>query len=179
MKRILPALLAIVLTLMPSMLYAVQPDEIMADPARGERATCRANCAAWFVRTVDRRFRRPLARSTPSRARADRGGQYRSAGDGFPCRALWQFVLKPPVESRTLLLWLVPPLVLLGGGLALWSAIAVATARRLGKRVRHSTHPEEARLEKLIAGGIRGKAGLTGISGQFQHFSCVRRLPMR
>jgi cytochrome c-type biogenesis protein CcmH/NrfF len=56
-----------------------------------------------------------------------------------------EFVLLPPVESRTLLLWLVPPLVLLEAGWRFGSAIAVATARRLGKRVRHSNSPPKKR----------------------------------
>jgi cytochrome c-type biogenesis protein CcmH len=63
-------------------------------------------------------------------------------------------LLRPRVERHTLLLWLVTPLTLLGGGLALW-----AHHRRRARRAGRDNDPtlsltadEEARLEKLIAG---------------------------
>jgi hypothetical protein len=73
MKRILPALLAM-LTLMPSMLYAVQPDEIMADPAQEASAQPVARTALHGLsEPVDRRFRRAAgARSAFSCASGSR-----------------------------------------------------------------------------------------------------------
>ena len=62
-----------------------------------------------------------------------------------------QFVLlKPRFERQTLLLWLLPPLLLLGGGLALWLQVrrrsqrGVETAPKL-------TAEEETRLAALMA----------------------------
>jgi len=60
-------------------------------------------------------------------------------------------LLKPRFEQQTWLLWLVPPLVLLGGGLALWT-----NARRRPKGGAEVTGPpltadEEARLRQLMA----------------------------
>jgi cytochrome c-type biogenesis protein CcmH len=59
-------------------------------------------------------------------------------------------LLKPRLEPHTLLLWLLPPLVLAGSGLALWihsrrsrSAVAEATVTL--------TPDEEARLAALMA----------------------------
>jgi cytochrome c-type biogenesis protein CcmH len=62
-------------------------------------------------------------------------------------------LLKPRFNLHTLLLWLLPPLVLGGGGLALWTY-----SRRRSKfpdtedqRLLRLTPEEEARLERLIA----------------------------
>jgi cytochrome c-type biogenesis protein CcmH len=65
-----------------------------------------------------------------------------------------QFVLlKPRFERETLLLWLLPPLVLAGGGLALW-----LQARRRGKRNTEAaaglTADEEARLAALMSSDV-------------------------
>jgi cytochrome c-type biogenesis protein CcmH len=62
-------------------------------------------------------------------------------------------LLKPRFESHTLLLWLLPPLALAGGGVALWlhgrrrSRSAAAQDPSLFRL----TAEEEARLEQLIA----------------------------
>jgi cytochrome c-type biogenesis protein CcmH len=62
-------------------------------------------------------------------------------------------LLKPRLERHTLLLWLLPPLALAGGGLALWtygrrrSRSAAVPDPSLLKL----TADEEARLERLIA----------------------------
>jgi cytochrome c-type biogenesis protein CcmH len=62
-------------------------------------------------------------------------------------------LLKPRFEAHTLLLWLLPPLALAGGGLALWMH-----GRRRSRTVAAQdpslfrlTAEEEARLERLIA----------------------------
>lgn len=61
-------------------------------------------------------------------------------------------LLKPRVNQHTLLLWLVPPLVLLGGGFALWRL-----SRRRGilspgndESAARLTAEEQARLEALM-----------------------------
>jgi len=62
-------------------------------------------------------------------------------------------LLKPRLSPHTWLLWLLPPLALAGGGLALWmhgrrrSGSAAAGDQSLFKL----TADEEARLEQLIA----------------------------
>jgi len=65
-------------------------------------------------------------------------------------------LLKPRFNLHTLLLWLLPPLALAGGGLALWTY-----SRRRSKfpdtedqRLLKLTPEEEARLERLLAGQI-------------------------
>ena len=61
-----------------------------------------------------------------------------------------EFVLvRPRFERQTLLLWLVPPLLLVGGGLALW----VYTRRRVkdGEAGKALTAQEQARLAALLS----------------------------
>jgi len=157
MTRILPALLLIALTLMPSMLYAVQPDEIMADPSQEARArnlSRELRCMVCQNQSIDDSDA-PLARDLRLlvRERIAAGNTDAQVMDFLVARYGEFVLLKPRVEGHTLLLWLVPPLVLAGGALALW----------LGNRRRNRagtgeegasfqlTPEEEARLEKLIA----------------------------
>ena len=73
-------------------------------------------------------------------------------------------LLKPRFEPHTLLLWLLPPLALVGGGLALWMHSRRRTeigGERTISRCVKLTPEEEARLERLIAAEpSAGKAGL-------------------
>ena len=62
-------------------------------------------------------------------------------------------LLKPPVKPDTLLLWLLPPLALVGGGLALWlqvrrRAAAVGTGADRGVAL---SAEEERRLARLVS----------------------------
>jgi len=158
MMRLLPVLLAIALTLMPSALYAVQPDEIMADPAQEARArnlSRELRCMVCQNQSIDDSDA-PLARDLRLlvRERIAAGNTDQQVMDFLVARYGEFVLLKPRVEGQTLLLWLIPPLVLIGGGVALW----------LGNRRRNRvaateegasfqlTPEEEARLEKLIAG---------------------------
>lgn len=158
MKRVLPALLAIALTLMPSVLYAVQPDEIMSDPAQEARArnlSRELRCMVCQNQSIDDSDA-PLARDLRLlvRERIAAGNTDQQVMDFLVARYGEFVLLKPRVEGHTLLLWLVPPLVLAGGGVALW-----LINRRRNRAAPNEegasfqlTPEEEARLEKLIAG---------------------------
>jgi len=158
MKRILPALLALALTLMPSVLYAVQPDEIMSDPAQEARArnlSRELRCMVCQNQSIDDSDA-PLARDLRLlvRERIAAGSTDQQVMDFLVARYGEFVLLKPRVEGQTLILWLLPPLVLLGGGVALWLGNrrrnrAAATEEGASFQL---TPEEEARLEKLIAG---------------------------
>lgn len=164
MKRILPALFAIVLTLMPSLVFAVQPDEIMADPAQEARArnlSRELRCMVCQNQSIDDSDA-PLARDLRLlvRERIAAGSTDEQVMDFLVARYGEFVLLKPRVQSSTLLLWLVPPLVLAGGGLALWLGnrrrrVRLATGEE--GAAFQLTPDEEARLEKLITGDEHAK----------------------
>ena len=62
-------------------------------------------------------------------------------------------LLKPRLKSHTLLLWLLPPLALVGGGLALWMhrRRQLKSADAEDDALYRLNPEEEARLERLIA----------------------------
>lgn len=136
--------------------YAVQPDEILANPVKEARArdlSKELRCMVCQNQSIDDSDA-PLARDLRLLVR-----ERISAGDtdsqviDFLVARYGEFVLlKPRFNPHTVLLWLLPPLALMGGGLALW-----AYSRRrsgAGDLERESlirlSPEEEARLEKLL-----------------------------
>jgi len=148
-----PILVALAIMAAPAV-HAVQPDEIMADPAKEARArdmSRELRCMVCQNQSIDDSDA-PLARDLRLLVR-----ERIAAGDSdnqvidFLVARYGQFVLlKPRFERQTLLLWLLPPLVLFGGGLALWSQV-----RRRGRRTAEVTAAltpdEEARLAALMS----------------------------
>src|SRR5215218_5305422 len=135
--------------------YAVQPDEIMTDPAKEARArelSRELRCMVCQNQSIDDSDA-PLARDLRLLVRERiAGGDSDSQVIDFLVARYGEFVLlKPRLEPHTLLLWLLAPLLLLGGGLALWSY-----SRRGGKSAAANetavklTAEEEARLERLM-----------------------------
>ena len=154
MRRIFSsALLALALLGAPAA-HAVQPDEIMSDAAKESRArelSRELRCMVCQNQSIDDSDA-PLARDLRLLVR-----ERLAAGDSdnqvldFLVARYGQFVLlKPRFERQTLLLWLLPPVLLLGGGLALWLQV-----RRRGQRgtevAPKLTPEEEARLAALMA----------------------------
>jgi cytochrome c-type biogenesis protein CcmH len=136
--------------------YAVQPDEILSDPAKESRARDLSQglrCMVCQNQSIDD-SEAPLARDLRLlvRERIAAGDSDAQVIDFLVARYGEFVLLKPRLEPRTLLLWL-SPLVLAGGGLALWihsrrrSRFAAAEDQSLYKL----TAEEEARLERLIA----------------------------
>jgi cytochrome c-type biogenesis protein CcmH len=154
LKKILAFAFAIAV-LAGSSAYAVQPDEIMADPVKEARARVLSQelrCMVCQNQSIDD-SEAPLARDLRLLVR-----ERIAAGDGdtqvidFLVARYGEFVLlKPRFERQTLLLWLVPPFVLIGGGLALW----IYARRRPPREVAEPTAltpEEEARLAALMSG---------------------------
>jgi cytochrome c-type biogenesis protein CcmH len=134
--------------------FAVQPDEIMADPAKEARArdlSRELRCMVCQNQSIDD-SEAPLARDLRLlvRERIATGDSDAQVIDFLVARYGEFVLLKPRVNQHTLVLWLLPPLALIGGGLALWfygrrrkSAVDLPLLRL--------TEEEEARIERLIA----------------------------
>ena len=104
--------------------YAVQPDEIMSDPAKELRArdlSRELRCMVCQNQSIDD-SEAPLARDLRLlvRERIAAGDSDAQVLDFLVARYGEFVLLKPRLEPHTYLLWLLPPLVLAGGGLALW-----------------------------------------------------------
>ena len=159
MKRAAVILAFVLAMLAGSPARAVQPDEILADPVKEGRArelSKELRCMVCQNQSIDDSDA-PLARDLRLLVR-----ERISAGDtdsqviDFLVARYGEFVLlKPRVNQHTVLLWLLPPLALMGGGIALW----IYSRRRdqAGELERESlmklTPDEEARLEKLLGAG--------------------------
>ena len=139
--------------------HAVQPDEIMADPAKEARArdlSRELRCMVCQNQSIDDSDA-PLARDLRLlvRERIAAGDSDSQVIDFLVARYGEFVLLKPRFNPHTLLLWLVPPLALLGGGLTLWHY----GRRREGSSgtsddsTAKLTAEEQARLERLTAAG--------------------------
>src|ERR1700760_3243530 len=123
MRRMMAAFVAWMLLAAPAV-HAVQPDEIMSDPVKEARArdlSRELRCMVCQNQSIDD-SEAPLARDLRLLVR-----ERIAAGDSdsqvldFLVARYGQFVLlKPRFERQTMLLWLLAPMLLIGGGLALW-----------------------------------------------------------
>jgi cytochrome c-type biogenesis protein CcmH len=156
----LPHVFGILLCLalaMASPAHAVQPDEVMSNPAQEARArnlSRELRCMVCQNQSIDDSAA-PLARDLRLlvRERIAAGDSDQQVLDFLVARYGEFVLLKPPFEPSTLPLWLLTPLILIGGGLALWGY-----SRRRSKAMRQITdapprlsEDEEARLAKLVA----------------------------
>ena len=157
MKRILACVFALSVMIGSSAAYAVQPDEIMSDPAKELRArhlSRELRCMVCQNQSIDD-SEAPLARDLRLLVR-----ERIAAGDSdgqvldFLVARYGEFVLlKPRLEPRTWLLWLLSPLALAGGGLVLWVQGRRRSRSATGQdnSTVKLTAEEEARLKELIA----------------------------
>jgi cytochrome c-type biogenesis protein CcmH len=153
MRRMIAVIVALALLGLPAV-HAVQPDEIMADPAKEARArelSRELRCMVCQNQSIDD-SEAPLARDLRLLVRERiAAGDSNSEVIDFLVARYGEFVLlKPRFERQTLLLWLLTPLALIAGGLALWLQI-----RRRSERGRDVSPPltpeEEARLAALMS----------------------------
>jgi cytochrome c-type biogenesis protein CcmH len=154
LKRILIGLVVAIGIAGSPAAYAVQPDEIMADPAKELRArdlSRELRCMVCQNQSIDD-SEAPLARDLRIlvRERIAAGDSDAQVMDFLVARYGEFVLLKPRLKPHTLLLWLLPPLALVGGGLAMW-----IQSRRRSRSVadddRSLTADEEARLQRLMA----------------------------
>src|SRR5450631_1353182 len=152
------ALIALLAALVaPTFAFAVTPDEMLKDPvleARARDLSRELRCMVCQNQSIDD-SEAPLARDLRLLVR-----ERIAAGDSdaqvidFLVTRYGEFVLlKPRLKPHTLLLWLLPPLALAGGGFALWTqgrrrSRSAAAEDQSPLRL---TAEEEARLERLTA----------------------------
>jgi cytochrome c-type biogenesis protein CcmH len=156
LKQILVCVFAVAVMMGSSAAYAVQPDEIMSDPIKESRArdlSRELRCMVCQNQSIDN-SEAPLARDLRLlvRERIAAGDSDAQVIDFLVARYGELVLLKPRLEPHTLLLWLLPPLALAGGGIALW----VHSRRRARSGAQAATvtltRDEEARLAALISG---------------------------
>lgn len=137
---------------------AVLPDEVMSDPAKEARARALSQelrCMVCQNQSIDD-SEAPLARDLRLlvRERIASGDSDAQVIDFLVARYGEFVLLRPRFERQTLLLWLVPPLVLFGGGLVLWlQARRRKTARSEVPADEALTSEEQARLDLLMVDG--------------------------
>lgn len=155
MRRLIAIVALVLMAGLPSALHAVQPDEVMHDPAQEARARTLSRelrCMVCQNQSIDD-SEAPLARDLRLLVR-----ERIAAGDSdkqvlnFLVARYGEFVLlKPPLEEHTLILWFLTPVVLIGGGAGLWLYNRKRWASR-SDDITALTPEEEERLEKLVAG---------------------------
>jgi cytochrome c-type biogenesis protein CcmH len=157
MKRILVGAFALAVMAGSSAAYAVQPDEIMSDPAKESRArdlSRELRCMVCQNQSIDD-SEAPLARDLRLlvRERIAAGDTDAQVLDFLVARYGEFVLLKPRFEPQTYLLWLLSPLALAGGGFALWvfNRRRTKSAAAEDQSSRKLTAEEEARLEQLVA----------------------------
>ena len=148
MKRLL---LVLMLALLAASAWAVQPDEMLADPKLEARARAISRdlrclvCQNQSIDDSDAELARDLRLLLRERLRA--GDSDEQAKQFLVDRYGDYVLLKPPFKTTTLALWLGPPALLLAG-----LAIAWNTARkRRPKEAAPLTAEEKARLDKLLS----------------------------
>ena len=158
--RLLRHALLVLALLAPACAWAVQPDEVLSDPALEARARVLSKelrCLVCQNQSIDDSAA-PLARDLRVlvRERLTGGDNDQQVLDFLVARYGEFVLLKPRFTWHNALLWLGPPGVLIGGALAL-----LMTARRrsraasapAGAEVEALSTAEEARLAGLMQGG--------------------------
>ncbi len=135
---------------------AVQPDEVMKDPALETRARALSEelrCLVCQNQSIDDSDA-PLARDIRILIRQRiKDGESNDAVRAYLVSRYGDFILlRPPLKPETLLLWLSPALVLCAG-----VAAALFARRRAPRATAALSAEEEARLAALTGGDATGR----------------------
>jgi cytochrome c-type biogenesis protein CcmH len=150
--------LLVVLAAAPS--FAVQPDEILSDPALEARARAisqELRCMVCQNQSIDD-SEAPLARDLRLlvRERLKAGDSDGQVLDFLVARYGEFVLLKPPFNWHTALLWLLGPLALLAAGLGLFRVMRRSVAAAPGAAP--LSEDEERRLDRILAEDAAGRA---------------------
>ena len=155
MKQIRTCVLIVTLLMGSSAAFAVQPDEIMSDPVKELRArnlSRELRCMVCQNQSIDDSDA-PLARDLRLlvRERIAAGDSNSQVLDFLVARYGEFVLLKPRFERQTVLLWLLAPLLLIGGGLALWLQIRRRARSGADLPAPPLTADEESQLAALMS----------------------------
>jgi cytochrome c-type biogenesis protein CcmH len=151
MRRL--AAIALLLTAMASSSsLAVQPDEMLKDPALEARArelSRELRCMVCQNQSIDESDA-PLARDLRLlvRERLTKGDTNQQVLDFLVVRYGEFVLLKPPLDSRTVILWALPPIALLAGAIGLYFAGRRRPPSQLGPAT--LSNDEQLRLSTLV-----------------------------
>jgi cytochrome c-type biogenesis protein CcmH len=159
--RTLRFVLALALAVMAAPALALLPDEILDDPALEARAralSAEIRCLVCQNQSIDD-SNAMLARELRIllRERLVAGDTDREVLDFLVARYGQFVLLRPQFNAVTALLWLAPPLLLIGGGI-----LAFATIRRRSAATGESAElsaEEERRLRRVLAESDRDGSG--------------------
>ena len=141
--------LILILTLLAGPVFAVQPDEMLDDPALEARAraiTITLRCPVCQGESIDD-SNAPISRDLrlAVRERLVAGDDDQQVIDYIVAR-YGEFVLfDPPVKGVNLILWLAGPAMVLAG-----AAVAFATLRRSKAEVAALSEADQARLDEIL-----------------------------
>ncbi len=151
---VLAVLSALMLVAQFNVVRAVEPDEILKDPALEQRArslSAELRCLVCQNQSIDD-SNAPLARDLRLlvRERLTAGDSDKQVLDFIVARYGEFVLLRPPFGLHTLLLWLAP-LLLLGGAIFLARRVSMRGRGMVAPAKAQSLSPEEqARLAKLL-----------------------------
>jgi cytochrome c-type biogenesis protein CcmH len=157
LKKLVAAVFVLCVLFGATSAYAVLPDEIMSDPAKELRArnlSRELRCMVCQNQSIDD-SEAPLARDLRLlvRERIAAGDSDQQVLDFLVARYGQFVLLKPRFELQTLLLWLLTPLVLGGGGIALWFQVRRRSRSAVGAddSAAELSAEEQTRLSRLLA----------------------------
>ena len=150
MRRIVA--IALMLAIASSKSLAVQPGEMLKDPkleARARELSRELRCMVCQNQSIDE-SEAPLARDLRLlvRERLTNGDTDQQVLDFLVARYGEFVLLKPPLESKTLILWALPPVALLAGAVGLFFALR----RRRTAQLEPATlsNEEQRKLSTLV-----------------------------
>ena len=125
--RQLGAIALVLAAIASSSSLAVQPEEMLRDPkleARARELSRELRCMVCQNQSIDE-SEAPLARDLRLlvRERLSKGDTDQQVLDFLVARYGEFVLLKPPLESKTIILWALPPVALLAGAISLFFAV--------------------------------------------------------